>query len=129
MFKENYEITLEEAKQIEGYEFTKNIEVVELKKQIESNTFDMFNKNGGNVPFVLEFKNIDIELTILDNEKSYCGYDLGYFICIKNDTGWESFDYSDTKVDLTVENVEEFMFNDLIKFAKRYNLYWSKLND
>ena len=127
-FEENYDITLEEAKEKDFYKFTQKLELKEIKKQLDNNTFDL----SDNTPIVLEFGNVDIELTIHDVDNT--SWDVGYFICYKNDEdntfnrGWESFDYADVEVDFDVEDIEKEMFNIMMDIARKNDLYWSKLN-
>lgn len=127
MEDENYDITLEKAKEKNFYKFTQILEPKEIKRQLDNHTFKL-----SNTPIILEFGNIDIELSAhnIGNESWYARY----FICVKTDgnnpfnKGWESFDYADAKVNFYVEDIEKEMFNIMMATARKYNLYWSKSN-
>ena len=83
---------------------------------------------------VLEFGNIDIELNSTGrmDEKNL----LDMITCIKylnedtNKGEWMTYEFTDTEItsEEQLDNLEEIMYNDLIRFAKEKNLTWSKLN-
>lgn len=125
MNQENYNITLKEAKRLKEYKFVKNIEISEFKSKLKDKSFNIYEID---VPFQIEFGYIDIELTVRDED-----YLMDYFICIKDSTGWKSFDCADEEVNLdninTIEELEAKMFGILMYEAKKHNLHWSKPNN
>ncbi|HID0768151.1 TPA: hypothetical protein ACXDAZ_002681 [Clostridium botulinum] len=120
---EIYNIDFEEAKEMKIYKHSKYVEDIE-------NYFKNYKNEDKEVIADLEFGNIAIELNvdICDGVKS-----LDYYVCSKcsedyrSDGEWYS-DYEplDDKMDLY--NLEDNMFNCLMKYAKENNLKWSKLN-
>ncbi|NFH40736.1 hypothetical protein [Clostridium sporogenes] len=120
---ENYNISFEEAKEMNIYKHSKYVEDIE-------NYFKNYKNEDKEVIADLEFGNIAIELNVdsVDGVKS-----LGYYIsskCIedyRSDGEWYGGD--DKTLDKVVlDNLEENMFNCLMKYAKENNLKWSKLN-
>lgn len=129
-----YNIPFEIAKNMKEYKFSlknEDIPVLEeyrfLFNEISEDDNDYY---GGEE--VLEFGNIDIELNITKRASEYKKNILDFFICIKTKEGWESYDFSDYTLTLEdlkdVETLERTMYRELMKYAKKYNLYWSKYN-
>jgi len=123
---ENYNITFEQAKELNIYKYTQSHTIEELKdfKSIK----DIYINNN---LVVLELGNIDIELTISDAGEGELI--SGYYICTVNDKGndvieWESYDWAEDEVIIT-DNLERDMFNIMIKYAKENKLYWSRPNN
>ena len=126
-FKENYKLTLSQAKENKEYKFTGD------NKHTFQSMINKYKENtSDNVMFVLTLGSVDIELTILENGTDKL--DIGYVVCsrttpTKEDDGWETYDYSDKEVlESDFDNIEETMFNELMKYAEKHNLYWSKYN-
>ncbi|HCL4455247.1 TPA: hypothetical protein N2D10_003274 [Clostridium botulinum] len=118
-----YNISFEEAKLMNIYKYSKYINNIE-------EYFKNYKNEDKEVIADLEFGNIAIELNIdnVDGVKS-----LGYYICSKciedyrSDGEWYGGD--DKTLDkVNLENLEEDMFNCLMKYAKENNLKYSKLN-
>lgn len=122
MNKENYSIKLEDAKKMKDYVFSVGSTIEELKNiSTCESAYD-------DVPVILEFGNIDIEITIYDGDN---GFYLGYYACAKDDNGeWSSYDAVDAAVVIpdSEEKLEKDMFDILMKFAEKEGLYWSKGN-
>ncbi|BAO04968.1 formate acetyltransferase [Clostridium botulinum B str. Osaka05] len=120
---ENYNISFEEAKQMNIYKHSKYVEDIEKY-------FNKYKKEDKEIIADLEFGNIAIELNAdnVDGVKS-----LDYYICIKciedyrSDGEWYS-DYEPLNNKVDLDNLEENMFNCLMKYAKENNFKWSKLN-
>lgn len=123
--QENYNIPFQQAQQMNEYSFKSATQysLSELNGIISRNNGNEIN----DAVFILEFGNIDIELNILPLDNNY--YDIGYFVCIKSANGWQSDDYTDKEFNITdLDNIEEIMYNELMKYASSHNLYWSKEN-
>lgn len=133
MFKENYNIDFEEAKNMSCYKFT-------LKDEITLKTYQkLFNEIAENDDNyyggkeVLEFGSVDIELNVTTRSSERKENILDFYICEKTKThGWCSHDFSNYVIkeeDLSsVESLERVMFEQLMIYAKNNSLYWSKLN-
>lgn len=119
---ESYNISFEESKLMDIYKYSKYVNNIE-------EYFNKYKNEDKEIIADLEFGNIAIELNIdsVDGVKS-----LDYYICSKciedyrSDGEWYSdYDPLNNKVDLN--NLEEDMYNCLIKYAKENNLKWSRL--
>lgn len=123
--EENYGITFKEAKEMPIYNFSLTNDNNSIAELIGSVLLKDF-KDDKTVIAILKFGYIDIELNV------YCYddvFELEYYICKRNAcVGWNSYSESNTKVVLE-DNIEETMFNELIRFAKEHKLYWSIFND
>lgn len=130
--KENYEISLEEAKASGVYTF----KVCRDLEWVKNNLGKELEKEGGvDIVAFLEFGSIDIELTISEVKNIL---DAWYYVCAKYDDGtkegdWESFDFSNNDVVesehlVNKEVLERIMFDRLIETAKKSDLKWSTLN-
>lgn len=124
-----YGVPFEVAKKMKGYNFSlTDNEVLELYKEKFKTSDGIDNYYGGEE--VLEFYNLDIELNITTRENE--ANILDFYICIKGHYGWDSHDFSDYVIkyeDLgSIDTLEEIMYREMIKYAEKYNLTWSKLN-
>ena len=128
-----YGVPFEVAKRMRGYkyEFSECKNIDEVKRKFNEVSYDDV-YIGALV--VLEFGNIDIELNSTGRmeEKNL----LDMIVCIKYlDEGtskgeWMTYEFTGTEItsEEQLDNLEEIMYNDLIRFAKEKNLTWSKLN-
>ena len=130
MKSENYRISFEEARKMDCYKFSLK-EINKLKEyKILFNEVSEDDEGYYGGLEVLEFGNIDIELNVTKSvsEKNV----LDFFICIKRKEGWESYDFSYYTLkyeDLKdIETLERVMYRELMIFAEKHNLYWSRLN-
>lgn len=134
---DEYDIPYEIAKELDEFKITWEKNFDNFKMSIEKYYKD---KNKGCVPLdvicVMEFGCLDIELTTYD---IYDGIlDVGFMVCAKIDIddainyGWESIDFADLDFNLNLikdkENVERNMYIALMDFARKKDLWWSKLN-
>lgn len=128
-----YGVPFEVAKHMKcyKYEFSECKNIDEVKRKFNEVSYDDV-YIGALV--VLEFGNIDIELNSTGRmeEKNL----LDMIVCIKYlDEGtskgeWMTYEFTGTEItsEEQLDNLEEIMYNDLIRFAKEKNLTWSKLN-
>jgi len=124
MSMENYNIPFETARTMDCYKFT-NANPCKTKEEMIAFVNKDYVKNS--VPAVLEFGNVDIELSFNDEESIDEG---GFFVCVKYaGEGWRSDDYTEDEVSNDLGDLEKNMFECLMKYAKTNNLYWSKEND
>jgi hypothetical protein len=112
---ENYDISFEHAKQMDCYKFTECY----TKEQILN--YENYPETlSQNVLAVLEFGNIDIELTLHDD-----GVAEYQVLAKQNEEYW---DYTEEFIFNKNEYSEEKMFDLLMNCAKERSLCWSKLN-
>lgn len=131
--KEKYNLSLTEAKKSKDYKYEYKSKE-ETDKLINSLNSDKSMKGiKEDVYAVLEFGNIDIELNVLNNDGLI---DIGYVVCIRflnenNELEWETHGYTDDIKIFDIgdlENLEEIMFNTLMKYADKHNLKYSEPN-
>ena len=113
------------------YEFSECKNIDEVKQKFNEVSY---NDSYIGALVVLEFGNIDIELNSTGrmDEKNL----LDMITCIKylnedtNKGEWMTYEFTDTEItsEEQLDNLEEIMYNDLIRFAKEKELTWSKLN-
>lgn len=142
---ENYNIKIEEAKQIEGFKITWNIPYDEAIKILKNS-----NRHEELLELdcicCIEFKNIDIEFMCYGLcdvthypvcQEEFKGIsDIGFFVCCNTKSvGWESHGFTDLEVNFNFDILndkkllEETMFNSMMEYAKKNELYWSELNE
>lgn len=133
MFKENYNITLEEAKSMDGYKFSLKDGKVLEKYKVSFNEIAEEDDNYYGGEEVLEFYNIDIELNITKRSSENMKNILDFYVCVKGDNGWNSHDFSEYELkydDLKdIDTLERVMFREMMRYAEKYNLYWSRKNN
>lgn len=120
---ENYNISFKEARLMNIYKHSKYVN--NIKEYLNN-----YKNEDKEVLADLEFGNIAIELNIdnFQGEKS-----LDYYVCARysedhsNNGEWYGNDEK-TLDEVNLNNVEQDMFNCLIKYAKENNLKWSRLN-
>lgn len=131
--KENYNISLTEAKNSKEYKYTIKPKE-EIEKLINSlKTNKSMNELKEDVYAVLEFGNIDIELNVLNSNGLV---DIGYITCKRflnenNEVEWETHGYTDNIKTFDISdfsNLEEVMFNTLMRYADKYILKYSEPN-
>lgn len=138
MYKENYEIKFEDARNMDIYKFDKEISLSKLKEGIKNLNKNIFSSKLRSfyAPVKLKFGNISIELTILPEKKN--SYILDFVIWeyykqiyeVKRfEDGWRAYKFLNYSSNFDIEeDIEEFMYNKLIYIAKENNLFWSKSN-
>ena len=135
-----YGVPLEIAKTLDEYDFDVSWDLQYLKEYInecnEAQEFLHYGKRP-DVVAVLQFGHFDIEMTVRDfcDGKLY----IDYFTCSesspteRNENGWESYEGSELEFHIShiesEEKLEEIMYNEYMKMAKKYNQCWSKFND
>ncbi|HDK7194999.1 TPA: hypothetical protein PTV74_003306 [Clostridium botulinum] len=120
---EIYNIDFEKAKSMNIYKHSKYVNNIK-------EYFNKYKKEDKEIIADLEFGNIAIELNVdnIDGVKS-----LDYYVCARcsEDYNRDGVWYGgDDKIlyKVNLDNLEEDMFNCLMKYAKENNLKWSKLN-
>ncbi|HCL4447265.1 TPA: hypothetical protein N2D16_002870 [Clostridium botulinum] len=120
---ENYNISFEEAKEMSIYKYSKYVDNIE-------EYFKNYKNEDKEVITYLEFGAICIELNIdnFEGEKS-----LDYYVSFKCSERYSNYgewysDYEPLNNKVNLNNLEEDMFNCLMKYAKENNLKWSRLN-
>lgn len=117
--------------------FITSCELYKLKQAIINSNRNITYKyignllKGDNTPIILEFKGMDIELTILDvvNNK----LDICFVLCINSEEyGWETFDCSNKEFNINMLDNEEELINTMFEIikdvAKKNNLQWKRRN-
>ena len=110
--KEIHDIPFEIAKETQYYKFIGE-PFDEFIKSIEDN-----NRNpSADVPYMLEFGNVDLEMTIdADTGKPY------YYICIRTKDTWLSYEPASEPVNLNTYDIERAMYNTLMRQVSQNDL-------
>lgn len=123
-----YNITLEQAKETGKYKFVVEKNLTTVKEEIKKMQEDKGYNKTLDIIAVLTFGHIDIELTHRVSE-----YGCDYCMCIEEEeTGWNSYDILDDIPQFDhitdSETLEKTMFKLMMDRAKKDGLTWSKLN-
>ncbi|MDU2121906.1 MAG: hypothetical protein E7E64_05165 [Clostridium celatum] len=139
MYNEDYEIKFEDARNMDIYKFDKEITLSELREVFKNLNKNRFSSELRSfyAPIKLIFGNIGIELTILPEGKN--NYILDFVVWqyytklydVKRlENGWKPYKFLNYSYNFDIEeDIEEFMYNKLIKIAKENTLFWSKSNN
>lgn len=123
LYQEQYDIPFCEAKTFPCYKCEKANYIDSLAKILAENNVENIPSN--NVPIMIQFGCIDIELTLLECDDNVTA---GFVICYRNSNCWDTHGYAYKDVQLT-DNLEKDMFTILMEYAQGHGLTWSYPND
>lgn len=128
-----YEVPFTLAKEYDEYKFNvyKGMSVKELREKLiaaDSNR-EILKELSERVIIIQEFGNIDIELSSYGIKENN-NLDMAFVVCAKfKDIGWDTQDILEIEFSIDMlDNIENFMYDTLIRYAKEHELEWAKEN-